>query len=31
MKKQIILLRWWTSKGNYKDYYDFFQKYGIIK
>ena len=29
MKKQIILLRWWTPKENYKDYYDFLEKYEI--
>ena len=29
MCKQIILLRWWTPKENYKDYYDFLEKYDI--
>ena len=29
MKQQIILLRWWTPKENYKGYYDFLEKYEI--
>ena len=29
MKQQIVLLRWWSPKENYKDYYDFLKKYEI--
>ena len=29
MKQQIILLRWWTPKENYDNYYDFLEKYEI--
>ena len=29
MKQQIVLLRWWSPKENYKDYYDFLEKYEI--
>lgn len=29
MTQQVILLRWWTPKENYKDYYDFLEKYEI--
>jgi len=24
-KKQIVLIKWWTSKENYKDFYDFLE------
>jgi len=23
--KQIVLIKWWTSKENYKDFYDFLE------
>jgi predicted GIY-YIG superfamily endonuclease/predicted alpha/beta hydrolase family esterase len=26
LKKQIILVKWWESKENYKDYYEFLEK-----
>jgi len=26
---QTVLLRWWTAKENYKNYYDFLEKYEI--
>ena len=29
MLRQIILLRWWTAKENYKDYYDFVENFEI--
>lgn len=29
MKQQIILLRWWTPKENYANYYEFLEKYEI--
>jgi len=29
MKQQVILLRGWTVKENYKDYYDFLYQYEI--
>ena len=30
MKKQVVLVKWWEAKENYKDFYDFLEKQEFV-